>query len=74
MTEIVRKTDKVDPEYDASNEVYIVSRCTKEAYEDIRQEFKNNLGNKIVEPFIYIDPNGDWSLGLSIKNKEKINV
>lgn len=70
MTAIVRQTAKVETEYDASRQVYIVSVATKEAYEDIREEFKNNLGNKIIEPFIYIDPNGDWSLGLSIKNKE----
>ena len=69
MTAIVRQTAKVETEYDASRQVYIVSVATKEAYEDIREEFKNNLGNKIIEPFIYIDPNGDWSLGLSIKNK-----
>ena len=69
MTEIVRQTSRIETEYDASRQVYIVSVATKEAYEEIREEFKNNLGKKIIEPFIYIDPNGDWSLGLSIKNK-----
>lgn len=69
MTAIVRQTDKIETEYDATRQVYVVSLATKEAYEDIREEFKNNLGKKIIEPFIYIDKNGDWSLGLTIKNK-----
>ena len=70
MTQIVRQTERVETEYDASRQVYIVSVATKEAYEDIREEFKNNFNKKVIEPFIYIDSNGDWSLGLSISNKE----
>jgi hypothetical protein len=68
--QIVRTTDsKIIPVYDSQTQVYTVSVCTKEAYEDIREEFKNNRDQKVIEPFIYIDDDGNWSLGLSISNK-----
>ena len=68
--QIVRTTEsKIIPVYDSQTQVYTVSVCSKEAYEDVREELKNNRDKKIIEPFIYIDEDGNWSLGLSVTNK-----
>lgn len=65
----IAKVKKVTPEFDSSRDIYNVSICTKESYEFIKEEFKNNFESKDIEAFIMIDAEGEWMVGLTIKNK-----
>jgi uncharacterized protein (DUF2225 family) len=67
---IVRTETKQTPKYDSLTDIYTVMQCTGCAYEAIRDEFKNNLDNKILEPVIYVDVDGNWTMGLKINNKK----
>ena len=66
---IAKVGTKQKPKYDPSTEIYNVLPCTKETYEFIRNEFKNNLDTKDIDAVIRVDFDGNWMVGLTFKNK-----
>lgn len=50
---------------------YIISTATPECYEDIKEFLKKDPDYFQISGQFYVDPEGNWSIGVSFKPKDK---